>query len=436
MRKLFAILLFIPAVAESHAFTTNWQCTLNGKPTPLCDQPNTPTLMLRQWDISNGNCHDERPAASGQVVCRDGGKVVWEAVLSGGKLNGLERETRSDGAYHRSWVQGVQQGIARDFDKSGKLKQEEAYSKGVKTGPTKTFHPNGKLERAWDMKGSVEYLADGKLRNLQCAKPVVSPEMTRLCGYDGKPSTVRLHDSAGKVIETITYLDGSTAKSIAKGEGKAAVTYENKGGISTRTEKYPSGKLKSVATAKGTQVLSEKTYFKSGRLEAERRWDGERLAQETLYFENGQVALEKKRRGGASSKLVDARTFYDDGGKELVGSYVEEQGRWEGKRSREWNGSFAYDTLWFSMVPEGKMQRYYENGKPMAFETYVKGKLDGPATYFYEEGGKMTEATWKDGKRARAVTYEKDGSVKSDEDFYEDGSRKKVKGKKKTQKAH
>ena len=51
--------------------------------------------------------------------------------MSGGKLNGLEKETRSDGAYHRSWVQGIQQGIARDFDKNGKLKQEEAYTKGV-----------------------------------------------------------------------------------------------------------------------------------------------------------------------------------------------------------------------------------------------------------------------------------------------------------------
>ncbi|RZL53103.1 MAG: hypothetical protein EOP70_16260 [Variovorax sp.] len=95
---------------------------------------------------------------------------------------------------------------SREFHPAGQVLREAVYEDGHEVGLVRGFHANGQLRRGafhihpGGERAVVEFTESGQLAALRCAdRPLLAPVVddARLCGFDGVPSQVELHDARG-----------------------------------------------------------------------------------------------------------------------------------------------------------------------------------------------------------------------------------------------
>jgi antitoxin component YwqK of YwqJK toxin-antitoxin module len=341
---------------------------------------------------ANGNT---TAGKTGLMRCRtEDGNLQREEELRNGKFMGKRVFYSRDGRKeHLVNEKGNLDGPAREYYPDGKLREEATYANGERVGVLKRYFPGGQLERLsfaasgsganYERGASIEYLEDGKLRNLQCGTRSLMAEDRTLCGFNGQASQVELFRASrvgARLDEKRSYKDGMLIERIGFSEdGQQNNSRTLKDGIETTREYYPDGKPR-----------RERAYAKdaSKREGTEREW-----------ATNGQMTREIRFAGGFE---VAATDWYMNG-------------KMKQKRSSEGGGRDA-------LV---RTETYFDTGMLRLRETTRAGRTVGKAEAF-DEAGMLREESVHDerGTLKSRRTYDERGKLTADEEFFEDGSRK------------
>mgnify|MGYP003769478613 CR=1 FL=1 len=296
---------------------------------------------------------------TGLLKCyRPDGSLWREQELRDGEYIGLDKRYDEDGSVHERRInaQGNTQGVAREFHPNGKLKSEGEYDNGRPVGVTRSYFPDGHVQalRYYEKAGTsaavtLEYNADGSLKDLRCGKRSFLAEDKTPCGFVGE-STVELHDMKGRLVERRVYRqgevqrieqfgrDGRLAASVeTTAQGRIERTYHPDGKpaqevvirdgwkVST-TEWYMNGKVRSRTTREpvereartvvdqyrddGTPAYHEESIGER-RVQSRKFAAGGVLEEEADYAPEGYLAT--RRKYAPDGRVVAEESFYPDG---------------------------------------------------------------------------------------------------------------------------
>lgn len=314
---------------------------------------------------------------------------------------------------------GKVHGPARAFAKDGSLLCEMNYVKGEADGAVREYYPDGKLKALlWFSNGKLQhaprigYSNESELTRLECPEKSRTSEDKKLCGFNGKPVTVKM---PGIIEDTVTHLNGRLIKRICfnRNDGRTWITvYPEPGNNNTYSEEelHKNGKVFrsfSVINNKKQGKLLE--YADNGKLILEKEYkDGVDLS-EKCYYMNGKLKEHSVRNPDGAT--VSTKSYWDNGHLQSTGSFAFKRRGY-------------YGSSWTDTVPVGKAYRYAENGLLLEESNFdEEGNLDG-ASILIDEKGKRTEAVYRKGILVSKKLFSSDGKLESAEEFYEDGSRK------------
>lgn len=361
----------------------------------------------------------ETAGKTGMVRCkdRDTGLVEREYEMRDGQSIGLSRYFRG-GKLAREFTataNGSHEGPEREWAANGQLVLELTHVNGHARGLRRQWFEDGKprkiewvaaIENGSEREGAaVEYRASGQLANLRCGpKPLLAPHVndSKLCGFDGAPSTVNLYSQKGDLRGTVVLVAGVEQKATSFfANGKPELEEELLHGGTQKRETYyyleGGGKQREKLwdlSGRPALLLREAEFHTSGTLVAERVYlvvaadatsnarKRSRLASESRFYLNGQPQQKDVyTQGDGNTELRDTQRYTDQG-------TLKQQGR------------YALDGR-TSARPVGVHQVFFASGKQEREETFdAKGKV------------------------ARQRVWDASGKLVSDDELFEDGSRK------------
>jgi antitoxin component YwqK of YwqJK toxin-antitoxin module len=214
--------------------------------------PNVPHDRGKCEMVGQSSEEAAKKPLNGLMQCKNkDGKVVEEAIFKEGVLISDWFYDLWDKKLSFTFSNDIAHGPAQAFAKDGKLLCEMNYVKGEADGELREFYPDGKLETvSWYINGKLQqaprvgYSSKGDITHLTCPEQPMTPEDKDLCGFNGKPVTVKVY--AG-FEDTVTHLNGRLAKHVRlnKDEGRTWVTvYPEPGNEKNYTEEelYKNGK--------------------------------------------------------------------------------------------------------------------------------------------------------------------------------------------------
>jgi antitoxin component YwqK of YwqJK toxin-antitoxin module len=354
------------------------------------------------------------------------GYLKSQELYLNNKKNGLSDYFFTNGTVRLSvnYVQGIKHGIAREYNREGRLisvidyrngkaidvERINRYEDSVKVGVWKEFYPNGKIKRKMnytngELNGMVkEYDLSGELITahryeqgmlkdtsitLENEIDIVeefynvkdtagNPIIKKSGGYiEGKPVGVhRTFDSLGRVNSSRLY--DSNGNLI--GEGIVNVEGDR---VGSWKYYYEDGIIKSEGEYKNNRRVGVwKYYYHNGNIEQKGNFlHGVPHGQWIWYYETGNVKREEYYRLG---KEDGESVEYDEYGEITAkGNYIE--GLKEGKWFFDFQvhieeGNFKNDFkhgMWNYKYPNGKL--YFEG-------RFIQGNPDGMHLYYYKNG--------------------------------------------------
>jgi len=356
------------------------------------------------------------------------------------------------------FVNGLEDGVARDYDEEGNIIQLVHYRKGYvvererinrmnanqqRHGKWKWFfddeftvqmegtYKNGLKEGYWK-----EYDRDGNLvsatKYVDGEKQEMAEELVQLdvrtdyypdgqvkvratYSKDGVPEGVRReYNELGEVEKSYVFRKGRiVAEGIFTDAGQRQGRWK---------EYYPNGKLK--ATGDYKDDLREnlwKFYYLNGQLEQIGKYiENQPDSLWRWYYETGKLLREENYYKGLSDgtyseydKQENLITTGDylEGKKEgfwilQVGGFREEGNYSEGLRTGEWksfyaDGSPAFEGKFVDNLPNGKHRWWWPNGKLKKEVTFVMGRRSGEMKKYNDDGTLLIEISYKGGKEVK-----------------------------------
>lgn len=357
----------------------------------------------------------------GMMRCKDDkGKIIRETQIKNGELESLWLYDYQGHKLSFNFTKGKKlHGPATVLATDGKLLCKMNYVDDKVEGAVRGYFSDGELENLfWFENGKhknvprIEYMRAGKLSTLRCPDKSVTPEDRELCGFNGKPVTVKIYDG---FEDTETHINGLLMESIRfnKDEGRTWRTVYSKPGDRNNyneEELHKNGKV----FRKFTVVDKEKEgkffeYADNGKLVLEKEYKNGNVLQEISYYMNGKVNEESVR--SKDKKTYTQKSYWDNGQLKSTGTFAFK------KRS-------SYGSRWTDTVPVGKSYNYKENGSLAEEANYnEEGELDGNYILI-AENGKRIEAVYSKGILTAKKILSANGNVELSEEYYEDGSRK------------
>lgn len=357
------------------------------------------------------------------------GDLILEINYSEGKKNGIRKTILGDEVIEETFrndvkqgptiyyypdgnvwkiipfVNGLEEGIAREFNQEGTIISLVEYKRGfvvnrerinrtdqngLKQGKWKFFHENGRVR------------LEGNYRN------------------DKENGYFKEYDENGNLITVSKYVNGELLEDVPE-----LVELE------VRTDYYPSGKVKSIASYKddmpegirrdynedgsikmayifskgvitGEGILNEKgiknglwkEYYDGRRLKSEGRYeDGKRVGEWKFYFPDGKI-----EQTGTYNKL---------------GNF---DGTW---RWYYLSGNILREEYFLNGVPDGYYVEYTEDGDILVEGEYIDGYENGKWVFNY--GDTREEGEFRDGmKNGKWKAYYSDGSLAFEGEFIDD----------------
>ncbi len=388
----------LTALACPSAFAVQ-DCEFNGKHINTSDGSQTAgkTGMVRCKDRDSGQVEREYELRDGQSIglsryFKDGKLAKEFTTTANGPHVGLEREWAVNGQLVLEFTNnagGNSRGLRRQWFEDGKPRKIEWVADTERDG------------------AAVEYRAGGQLASLRCGpKPLLAPHVndSKLCGFEGGPSTVNLFSHKGDLRSTVVLVAGVEQKAVtlfANGKPELEEELLQQGTQKRETNYYADDgggkrreKLWDVSNGRPALLLREAEFHTSGTLVAERKYQvievannngrkRSRLATESRFYLNGQPQQKDVFTPGdnGNTELRDTQRYTDQGKLKSQGRYVVE-GRY-GERA------------------VGVHTAFFANGKPEREDTFdTKGKI------------------------TRQKVWDESGKLLSDDELFEDGSRK------------
>jgi antitoxin component YwqK of YwqJK toxin-antitoxin module len=355
------------------------------------------------------------------------------------------------------FIDGLEEGLAREYDTEGNIIQLITYKKGyiidrerINRYDTDTL-PNGKwkwfyedesiriegnfkhglkngyfkeYDRNGDLISATKFVNGEKIeKSEELAKLDVrtdyypSGRVKIVATYDknGIPEGVRReYDEKGKVEKSYIFLHG-----IIIGEGIFTDAGLREG---FWKEYYPDGKLKASGNYKSDKKVGNwKFYYPNGNLEQLGKFiDGKADSSWVWYYPNGKLLREETFLNGLSDGVM---TEYNmDGSIIIQGDYIEgkEEGFWfyvygdtreegnyaEGMRNGKWksfygDGSLMFDGKFVDDLPNGEHTWYWDNGKIKQQGKYSMGRKNGDWKKYDYDGILFISITYRAGKEVK-----------------------------------
>ncbi|MEI6575752.1 MAG: hypothetical protein WCO63_06185 [Bacteroidota bacterium] len=476
----------------------------------LVAQSNTDTTGIQRYFYSNGKVSSEgkiregKPDGYWKTFYEDGklksegnrknfeldsvwrfygedGKTSLEISYKMGKKNGIRKTYREGEMYTENFIADVKQGLSLYYYPDGKLRRSIPFVSGLEQGMAKEFDPTGRIILLLEYrKGFIvsrenvnrldkEGKKQGTWKNFWENGNIRSEGTYR---NDKRNGVFKDYMSDGKLFKMFKFENDSLipdAEEVAKidvradyyksGKVKIMAQYKNNVPDGIRREFSEDGKLEKgfvyyrgikigdgITDLEGFRQGAWKEYFESGKLKAEGKYkDGKRIGEWKFYhpnskleeigmfdnkgrpdgdwkwyYEEGDLRKEMSYSNGNEDGLM---VEYGEDAKVIVkGSYIDglEQGPWifdyrdhkeqgnyvNGMRDGEWKYYYDNDKLEFSGhfvedQPDGHHVYYWYNGNRKDEGSYVMGQKQGDWISFNEDGSIFLVVTYKNGMETR-----------------------------------
>ncbi len=388
----------------------------------------TGTLLSEEWfvaDLREGVAHYFRPS----------GELEREVPFKAGKEDGVGKEFAADGRI-----------VALLYYGAGMLRRREDLNRydriGMKQGPWKEFHPNGKLR-------SEGTYVDDRLQGIFKEYDTLG-NLKQLVKYDAGVVDTRAEETLTVDIKRTFHPNGRVASlgSYSK-SGKREGLFKEFGmdGSILAAKIYQGDRLVSEGTVNDLGVMEGPwvEYFVTGEKRAEGAYkDGKKEGDWTFYHRTGKVEQKGKYAMGAANgrwqwfyesgslhreelyrkgREDGASVEYDEDGKVLTqGEYIDglREGKWlyevgdhkeegaykAGLRDGPWvytygDGSKYFTGSFVDGEPNGKHKWYWPNGQLRLEGRYALGLEQGDFTYYTETGMIALVIKYRDGAEVR-----------------------------------
>jgi antitoxin component YwqK of YwqJK toxin-antitoxin module len=261
---------------------------------------------------------------------------------------------------------GLENGLAREFNKEGNIIQLIKYKKGYVVSRERinrydsNHQPHGKWEWFYD---------DGTLK------------MVGTYNHGLKNGYFKEYDKEGNLLSVEKYVNGEKEK---KSEELST--------LDIKTDYWPNGKPKIVATYKdGVPEGIRREYDKNGKVE------------KSYIFKNGKVIAEGIFTDAGKREGL-WKEYYDDGSLKSEGNYKNNNktGKWKYYYP---NGQLQETGEYVNGKPEGKWLWYYPSGKLLREMNYYEGKPDGEIIEYDENGNIVLKGEYIEGKKEGKWIY-------------------------------
>jgi len=316
----------------------------------------------------------------------------------------------SVGNKHGKWLYFFDSGIA---------KKEENFRNGILHGFVKEFDEKGNLVSILKYENGIIQKEAEETKQYEIRYDYYPGGRVKIVGsyHNNLPDGVRReYDSEGRLIKSYIFSEGNM---IAKG-------IINEKGIKQGifTEFYENGQKKSEGEYLNSKKVGEWIYYyPDGKLEQQGRFDrsGRADGEWNWYYNNGNIwRTENFLAGEREGEYLE----YDINGRVIVkGNFLEneETGIWvyeifevretgryvEGQMEGLWRttdlatGKMVYEGRYIDGTPNGKHTYYWPNGIKRLEGNFIMGKREGDWNYFTEEGRHFLRIRYKDGIEIR-----------------------------------
>lgn len=302
------------------------------------------------------------------------------------------------------FVDGLEQGIAREYNLDGKITQIITYKKGYI------------VERERINRYDSDTLPHGKWKWFY-EDESISQEGNFKHGL--KNGYFKEYDRNGDLISATKFVDG---EKVEKAEEFAK--------LDVRTDYYPNGKVKVVGTYKdGIPQGVRREYNSDGQVEKSYIFLNGRIIGEGIFTDAGlKESLWKEyypdgKLKATGNYISDRKNgswkyFYNNGQIEQLGVYV------NGNADSTWNwyypsGKLLRHEIFLDGLADGMMTEYAEDGEIITQGDYIEGNEEG--FWFYVVGNAREEGDYAEGMRnGKWKSYYGDESLSFEGKFVDD----------------
>ena len=319
------------------------------------------------------------------------GRLTLEINYKNGKKNGYRITYNPTDISKEHFVDDVKQGYSYILDTTGKIKMEIPFVNGLENGLAREFDKEGNIIQLIEYKkGYVvnrerinRYDADhrphGKWKWFY-EDGTLKTEGNFTHGL--KNGYFKEYDRKGNLTSVSKYVNGEKEQQV-----------EELSRLDVKTDYWPNGKPKVVAS------------YKKGVPEGVRREYNEKGEVEKSYiFHNGKIIAEGVfTDSGEHDGLW--KEYYDDHSLKSEGNYQHDKkiGTWKYYYP---NGQLQETGDYENGEPEGKWTWYFSSGKLLREMSYYQGKRDGVITEYDEEGNVVLQGEYLEDKRDGKWIYQ------------------------------
>jgi uncharacterized protein len=337
------------------------------------------------------------------------GKVILEVNYVEGRKNGYRTTYQGDEATKEFFENDVKQGPTLVLYANGSIKMKTPFVNGLEEGVAREYDMDGNIiqlitfkkgyvvERERINRYDADTLPHGKWKWFyEDNEELLKMEGTFKHGL--KNGYFKEYDKEGNLLAATKYVDGEKiemAEELVK--------------LDVRTDYYPNGVVKVVGT-----------YNKEGIPEGVRReYNEEGKVEKAFIFRRGIIVGEGVFTD-AGKKEGNWKEFYTDGKLKATGNYSEDlkTGLWKFYFQ---SGQLEQVGSYKNGLPDSTWKWYHSNGKIMREEFFYDGLSDGLMTEYDSEGNVITQGDYIEGKREGKWFY--DAGDNRDEGEYIEGMR-------------
>lgn len=334
------------------------------------------------------------------------GKIILEINYLNGKKNGYRTTHQSGEINKENFVDDVKQGNSLVLFPNGKTKFKIPFVNGLEEGISREYDLDGNIiqlitykkgyiiDRSRINRYDSDSLAHGKWLWFNEDETVMILEGNFKHGL--KHGYFKEYDLDGNLLSATKYVDGEKFE-------KAEELQK----LDVRTDYYPNGKVKVVGT-----------YTKDGVPEGVRReYNEEGEVEKSFIFRYGKIVGEGIFTDSGQKQGM-WKEYYDDGNLKAEGSYVDDlkDGMW---RYYYKNGNLEEKGKYILGAPDGEWLWYYSDGILLREEQFYNGLPDGLTTEFDKEGNIITKGDYLEGKKEGLWVY-KVGDSSDEVEYIED----------------
>jgi uncharacterized protein len=355
--------------------------------------------------FTNGKTKDVNHYSNGKIINEsyeydENGTLITIFLYKTGTLRNIEKINRNDNT-------GKKNGVWREFYPDGKLKTETSYKNGVQYGLKKEYDVTGKLTSSINyVEGNIdlnyseeddsieikeEKFDNGNLKRSGAYKSNVPIGVHKIYNESGELYYAQVYDNKGSVIA-----EGGMNK-IGRKENKWIEYYRLK---EKRTEGfYRNGK-------KNGQWIY---YFTNGNIEQKGTFENDLYDGNWTWFDKEAHEIKSEQfSGGKENGLYVEKNI--NGDTIVKGEYIDGQktGFWIEKE-----GNILFKGNYQDGAKNGQWKGFFENNEVYFIGNFLQGNPDGKHVFYSESKVIRETQYYSNGLKTGSWTkYNEDGSVK------------------------